>query len=319
MHYRLSFRYTKNILNADAFGSQVTGINLYLFDQDGKLAYHKTEDRALTEANDYYIDVDVRPGKYDIIAWCEGKSITDNPTSFVIENAANPSSISDLGAYLPLQDAEDGHYSDRDINRFYHGLKTDVDFPDSYGIVNIDPIYLTKDTNHITIQLQNAGSQPLDPSILSIELSSNNNPSKLNNSSLDWQNGLTGAIGFKYIPWSMKSTSSTTPEVETKADDVTAIPNGVQAELTTGRIMADVEQNLTIRRTDTDETIFSIPLVEYLLLVRGNYVQASSDQDYLDRYDDFTMVFFLQDGYTWLKTRVLINGWRVVLNPDTEL
>ena len=29
------------------------------------------------------------------------------------------------------------------------------------------------------------------------------------------------------------------------------------------------------------------------------------------------MVFFMANGYTWIKSRILINGWRVV-PPQTE-
>lgn len=310
VHYRVSFRYTKNILNADAFGSQVTNVNLYLFDKKGNLVLQKTQKRAVTTDNDFYMDVDVLPGRYDMLAWCEGESIIDDAISFVIDDYESPSSLGKTGATLPLQGGQGALYSNHDINRFYHGIATNVDFPDSYGIVYIDPIFLTKDTNHITIQLQNVGEEEIDPNVISITLEGQNNK-------MNYLNELVGNTTFMYEPWSLKGvTASSETGTVTKAS---VISNGVIAELTTGRIMADRKQRLVVRRTDTGETIFSIPLVEYLLLVRGEYEQATSNQDYLDRYDDFTMVFFLQDGYTWLKTRVLINGWRRVPPQDTEL
>ena len=66
--------------------------------------------------------------------------------------------------------------------------------------------------------------------------------------------------------------------------------------------MAGMEQTLTIRRTDTGETIIRIPLIEYLMLVRAEYD---------------SMIFSIANGYTWIKSRILINGWRVV-PPQTE-
>lgn len=300
VHYRVSLRYVKNMLDADAFGSQVTEVNLAIYDKQGNMVLHKKEQRTPTTDNNYYIEVDVKPGTYDIIAWCEGKSVIQDAVSFSLAGQ-DYGTLLQSGASLPLQDGSDGKFSGKDINRLYHGIERDVKFIDSYGVVNIDPVYLTKDTNHLTISLQNVDGSEIDPSIISFELEGKN-------SELNWNNSLVGNTGFKYIPWSLVPTSTVTG-TETKADPVT---NGVKAELTTGRIMADVEQYLTVRRTDTDETIFRIPLVEYLMLVRNEYQQATSNQDYLDRYDDFTMVFFLQDGYTWIKSRILINGWRRV-------
>lgn len=307
--YRVPFRFTKNMLNADAFSSQVTDVNLYLFDSDGNLAFHKSEQRELTPENDYYMEVEVVPGTYSMIAWCEGKSVIDDAVSFVVENEVNPASMQDLGAYLPLQTDNDIFYSDKDINRFYYGMESDVEFIDSYGDVVISPVYMTKDTNHITVQLLNADGSAIDPDVLKFSLSASN-------SQLDWQNNLTGDIKFSYLPWSKKSLSMVLDDDSdsTRADDVV---NGVQVELTTGRLMANVEQRLTVTNTDTGDTVISIPLVKYLLLVRSMYEEATSDQDYLDRYDDFSLVFFVGDDLTWMKQYIYINNWRIV--PPQEI
>ena len=83
--------------------------------------------------------------------------------------------------------------------------------------------------------------------------------------------------------------------------------------------MAGREQYLTVTDTESGDRILRVPLVEYLLLVRSMYEQATSDQDYLDRYDDFSLVFFVGDDLTWIKQRVLINGWRIVPPQNMEL
>lgn len=317
VHYRVPFRFTKNILNADAFASQVTDVNLYLFDSDGRLAFHKKESRKLSQENDYYMDVEVLPGTYSMIAWCEGKSVTDGAISFTIDNEGNPAAIQDLGARLPLQTEGENRFSDKDINRLYYGLSQDVEFADSFGIVNISPIYLTKDTNHITVQLLNIDGSEIDPSRLHFSLTADN-------SELTWQNELTGDISFTYHPWSTRGISMVTddddtPQAKNDGTRADAVTNGVQAELTTGRLMAGREQYLTVTDTESGDRILRVPLVEYLLLVRSMYEQASSDQDYLDRYDDFSLVFFVGDDLTWIKQRVLINGWRIVPPQNMEL
>lgn len=301
VHYRIHLRYTKNILNADAFGSQVTDVNVALYDQSGNLVLHKSEKRSLTVDNDYYMDVDVLPGTYDILAWCGGKSTVQDAVSFAIENNNAGMNITQCYSELPLDNREESLYSESDIDRWFHGLSSDVVFADSYGIIDIPPVYLTKDTNHLTVVLQNLDGSELDPSTYNFTLEGKN-------SKLDWHNDLIGDTKFEYIPWSKRSIVAGY-ESSTKADG--DLPDGILAEFTTGRILHDVEQKLTVKNTETGDVIFSIPLVEYLLLVRSNYEQMTSDQDYLDRFDDFSLVFFLQGG-TWMKSRILINGWRIV-------
>lgn len=314
VHYKLSFRFTKNILDADAFGSQVTNVNVAIYDGEGKMVYKKSENRTVTTENNYQMDIDIVPGRYDIVAWCEGTSVIPDASSFVLDGQSIGDLITGSGAHLDLLGIEDDYYYNRDLNPLYHGTLTNVDFPDSYGIIEIDPIYLTKDTNHIVIQLQNMNGEPIDPDQLIFSLEASNNE-------LDWQNNPVGDTKFCYNPWSVKSTFSTSadpaPSRSSIADGI--IPNGVQAEFTTGRIIAGREQTLTVRVKDNVDPILSIPLIETLLLVRSNYQTAISNQDYLDRVDDYTLVFFIDEAYVWDKSRIFINNWRVVPPQDEKL
>lgn len=318
VRYRLGFRYTKNILNADAFGPQVTDVNVALYDQDGKMVYSKSAHRDTTVENDFIMEFDdVLPGRYDIVAWCEGSSIGENAESFTLTGQEMGDALTASGAQIRLQESDGAYYSGRDLNRLYYGINRDVEFADTYGTVDLAPVYLTKDTNHITVQLMNMNGQPVDPSMIEFSLEGAN-------SELDWQNLLAGNTLFTYTPWYVRSIYSDNPEYDnsestrnTMADS--QIPNGVQAEFTTSRIMAGKEQRLKVTLKETGEEILNIPMVEYLLLVRGYYEEATSPQDYLDRYDDFTMLFFIDEAYTWIKSRIFINNWRVVPPQDEKL
>ena len=55
-----------------------------------------------------------------------------------------------------------------------------------------------------------------------------------------------------------------------------------------------------------------------MLLVKGHHNRAMSDQEYLDRQDEYNLVFFLDEGDRWINTTIYINSWQVVLQ-DTEL
>ncbi len=318
VHYRISFRYVKNMLGADAFGPQVTDINLQVYDQHGKLVLSKSEKRNPTEANDFLMEVDLQPGTYDLLAWCEGESLNPDATRFSISGGGE-GNLTGCSASLPLSGSGSDLYSDRDITRLYHGFADDVVFPDTYGQVDIAPLYLTKDTNHITVLIQNLDGSGIDETDLSISL-------EADNSVIEWNNDVAGAPAFVYRPWWQQSTvispgedTGVAPDSRTSGLASGGEYHGLMAELTTSRLLSDREQYLTVKKTETGETLIRIPLIQYLLLVKGKYPGVKTDQDYLDAYDDFTMMFFMSDDQTWLKSRVIINGWRIVPPQDTEL
>ena len=314
VQYRIGLRYTKNILDADAFGSQVTDIALFVYNTDGTLVLRKDEKRELTTENNFYINLDLKPGKYNFLAWCAGESVIPDATAFELENTAGL--MSESAAVLPLEGDQTNPVSNRDIKRFYHGISTDVTIPDTYGTVNLDPISLTKDTNHLSILLQNIDGKNLDPAIFTFELEGHHNE-------LDYLNNPYGNTAFTYKPWSVESSSASfdnedNPDAGRSVAGANA-RNGILAEMTTSRLMANEEQYLTIKRNDTGQAIIRIPLIKYLLLVRSKYEEASDNQNYLDRYDDFTLMFFIEEGFTWAKAKIYINGWRVVPPQDENL
>lgn len=97
-------------------------------------------------------------------------------------------------------------------------------------------------------------------------------------------------------------------------DDITrSVFSAAIAELTVPRLVKGQETRLTVTNRETGETVFSIPLIDYALLVKGFYNRDMDDQEYLDRQDEYDMVFFLDEGDRWLDTYIYINSWKVVL------
>lgn len=324
VHYRVGFRYTKNMLGGDAFGPQVTRVHLYVFDREGQPVLCKSVDRQPTEENNFFIDLDLLPGRYDLLAWCEGQSPIEGATSFDIAGGTVPGSLAQAGAVLPLQGTAPELYSDRDITRLYHGMRTDVDFPDTYGTVDIAPIYLTRDTKHLSVLLQNMDGSPIAKDEFSFAIEDSNN-------ALDHQNNIVSSTSFSYRPWATELTSASFDgsDMEEEHDRRSAYcsmatatlrvqdeANGLLAELTTGRLVAGRTPRLVIRNAEGEEVI-RINLIQYLLMVKSHYEDARGDQDYLDRYDDHTLMFFLENG-TWAKAKVYINNWRIVPPQDIE-
>ena len=80
------------------------------------------------------------------------------------------------------------------------------------------------------------------------------------------------------------------------------------------RLVQGQELRLTVTDKETGRTVFSIPLIDYALLVKGFYNRDMDDQEYLDRQDVYDMVFFLDESDRWLDAYIYVNSWNVVLH-----
>lgn len=326
VHYRVAFTYDMNMKFADAFPNEVKSVTLYVYDPQGRLVTSKTESGARLASPDYYMDIDVPPGNYDLLVWAEGESPMTVHTAFEVEPASTATAMSAMGAVLPLQGTsgavgpETGLYVDRDITPLFHGIRRGVEFPDTYGNVVIGPISLTKDTNVMQILLQQTDGTPLSQDDFSFYISADN-------SRLDYLNEVVPADALGYRPWALTMTSASFDEPDTGASTAMAPSravqteaNGILAELTTGRLMAGSSPRLVVRRNTDGEDIIRINLIQYLLMVKGEYNRRMDNQEYLDRKDAFTMMFFVDGDRNWyMAGGVYVNGWRIVPPQDTGL
>ena len=69
----------------------------------------------------------------------------------------------------------------------------------------------------------------------------------------------------------------------------------------------------TITNKETGEPVLSIPLVKYLLLTEAEGHEMTN-QEYLDRQDEYNMTFFLDESMKWINTSIIINDWVVRFN-----
>lgn len=299
VHYRVTFTYDMNMKWANAFPHEVKSVTLYIYDRNGQLVMSKTDNSAALASPDYYMDVEVLPGKYDLLVWATGKSPVDNPTAFEVASAAPGSTMSTLGAKMPLDGtpADGGYYVDRDIVPLYHGIMRGVDFPDTYGNVTLGPVSLTKDTNVMQVLLQNTDGTTMKADDFSFYITAANNE-------LDYLNKVVSTTQFSYRPWAMTLTSASLDKPEAQAASSTPAralteANGILAELSTGRLIDTRTQRLVVRRNSDGEDIININLIQYLLMVKGEYNRQMSNQEYLDRNDNYSLMFFVDDNRNW--------------------
>ena len=94
------------------------------------------------------------------------------------------------------------------------------------------------------------------------------------------------------------------------------------AEFSTSRLLMEhlptarlqIFSNSEKNQDGTPHLLIDIPLVEYLLLIRGfGDSWIKSDQEFLDRQSRWTLMFFLQHG-KWITTRISVNSWIVRIN-----
>ena len=192
---------------------------------------------------------------------------------------------------------------DEDLLPLYHGSMP-IDVNDEDGTYR-HTMSLMKNTNNIRILLHEMSGQQMDADQYIFEI-------KDENGLYDWDNTLLEDEEITYSAWHQETGSADVDESRA----ITSISVAL-AELTVGRMMADNSPILYIKNSQTGEEVVRIPLAEYALLIKGKYREQMSNQEYLDRQDEYSLTFFLDEG-VWLDTYILINSWRVVLN-NTEL
>lgn len=312
--YYLQFVYDMNLKWADAFPSEVHSVNVYAFDADGVFVKEfASTDPAIDEAG-YKMRLDLAPGDYQLVGWCGLDNGVEEESFTVTRLVAGESTLDDFICSLnTTTDSEGNVISDKRIYFLYHG-NISVNLPDAQdGKDYLYTMPLTKDTNHIRIMVQQATTD-IEASELNIQM-------RCDNGVMAYNNSLLGDTYIDYLPWNQESDIlGYAPEDadDTKAADLLYY-KGVVADLSTCRMMADKNLYLNISRADNDEEIvFNVPVIQYALMMKPYYVMAyghqMSDQEFLDRQDEYVMTFFLDEGMRWLYTIIEVLDWRLVIH-----
>ncbi len=315
VHYMVQFRYDYNMKYADAFAHEVEYVTLYLIDADGNVVLEQTEDGAALGAEGYEMEVGVDPGRYSLLAWCGTKDCG----SFTVPQA---DVATGLTCSLGCLDDGDGLYVDSEVDRLYYGWLEDQEFDSTEGIHTF-VMPLVKDTNSVIVVLQHTSGEEVDKDRFSFTITGDN-------WLMDWDNSLASDEEVTYYAWHTEqgsadfdldgsSETESSPEVdgtrsgaETKATFSAAV-----AEFTIGRMVAGHDLRLAVTDRESGGTVLSIPLIDIALMVKGYDNGAMDDQEYLDRQDEYSLVFFLDDGGRWIDSYIYINSWRIVLQGSS--
>lgn len=306
-NYYIHFKYDYNMKWADAFSHEVRGLSLYVMDKDGKVVLHKTESGEALAREGYSMQLDIEPGEYDFIVWAG----VGKPVSFSIPDTDIKTELTATLARTHEPDGSAHIYNE--VDRLYYGYLEDVTLgTDQYHFT----MPLMKDTNNIRVILQHLSGEPVPEDQFTYTITDSNG-------SLDWDNSVLDDETITYHAWHVGSGTAVTgagnpmQSIGTRAQSTfsTAL-----AEFTVSRLMTDhaPDTRLVVSRAVDGEAIIDINLIDALLLVKGYYNRGLSDQEYLDRNDEYSLTFFLDEGFRWMNSYIYINSWRVVLQ-DTSL
>ena len=301
VYYNIEFKYDYNMKFADAFSKEVKSIALYVFQNDTLVKSVVESNEAAIGADGFAIALELEAGSYELLAWAGLQS----EESFDLLADVEVGKTTKQQLQVMVKSAE-GRVS-QDLKPLFHGTMP-LEVTSTPGTYT-ETMSLVKDTNVVRIVLQQM-SDGVVAEKFRYEISADNGK-------LDWNNDVIEGNGLLYEPWSV---STGTAEVDpdygtnavTRADQVSV----AVAEFTLNRMIDGSSPILTIWNIEENEKVLSIPVADYALLVKGQYNAQMSNQEYLDRQDEYNMTFFLDEDGDWLSASIIVNSWRVVLNND---
>lgn len=314
--YNVKFEYTKNILDAEAFTGNVMHVSIYVFDAEtGLLVYTAEDSGEALKSKDYMMQLDIQPGTYDMLAWC-GSAVAENRV-IIPEVKIGETKIEEVDCIFDrIVNAEHPSCVLENIGNLFHG-KERVTFTEEPG-EQIQTLNLTKNTNSVRIVLQSIQKgQYLSKDDFDFRIQDHNG-------NMNYDNSLAECELVTYHAWAISEISADVDaevdddvhkKIPTRADNAST---AVMAELTIGRLMTENEPKLVVYNKTSEALVLSIPLKDYALMVKGYGYSHWSDQEYLDRQDNYTMTFFLDELGTWVASHVIINDWKIVLQ-NSEL
>ena len=314
--YKIRFVYDMNLKWADAFPSEVKSVNLYVFDSNDLFVKEYRAAGEPLSVPGYEMTLDLPAGDYHFVAWCGLENEGAAQESFnVVQPQPGVTTIDELICSLNTLSSRDEsapEISKKRLYFLYHGY-LEANLPDSQdGAEYVYTMYLTKDTNHIRIILQELSSdEDMNAEDYDIKI-------EAANGTMAYNNDLLGDTKITYEPWSLVADYVGVGRIDVDNGEIKYV-KGIVADLSTSRMMASQKNNfmLTITRKSDGETIIArVPVIQYALLSRSYYEMAydhqMTDQEFLDREDEYVMTFFLEKG-KWIDSYIDILQWRIVI------
>ena len=308
---RVKFIYDYHMEKVNSFHLNVEAVTLYIFDADSTLVWKHTEAGDALKDPNYRMKLPFDPKDHHLVAWGHNQGC---PTTELPDMKVGEHCMKELTCRIGGREQINGCTQVCEIGPIFHGK---LDNPIAVKTDNAAPTItmpMMKNTNTLVVNLSNTSADPLKADDFSFTVTDDNGL-------MAYDNTLIPDTELTYVPFASREASVdiNLPTTDEGTRAAVKKQNSVIAELSLGRLMADRNPRLTVTNLTTGETVFSIPLVDYLKLMRSQHETGNmSDQEYLDREDSYAFTFFLDEQANWLSASILINSWRVVLQ-DVDL
>lgn len=277
----LKLSYTYNMMNVDAASTQVKDATLFILDRDGNCIGKEEVDSLTLHSHQCMIKVpsSLPEGEYSFLIWA---GLTDACYQYT-------------PASLRLACKEDGTCSER-LPSLFHGRLEQIHVGGDY---QVHPVSLTKNTHVMSCVLQSSGTSVLNADDFSLELIARNECMDHFNVPLDT------VPPIRYLPFTQENAN---------LEDIQVVSAGMN----TLRLMENDDTRLRLVYKPSGESIFNIPLTQYLLLSRHIDSGNMAPQEYLDRQDRYNLLFFLtptdDPQKPYICPQMKVNGWIIRIN-----
>ena len=291
----LKLNYTYNLLDIEAAQKYVTDASVYIFDADGKFAKSMYVNHTQLINNGYRIRVEDLPeGDYQFVVWSgiddEFYRVTDEGN--IIDNFRL--SLIPTGLHNNFA----GELPD-----LFHGYLAKIHYDNSYAVHQVN---LTKDTNILSCLVVSVNNEAV--------MNSNDYSMVIqcDNATMDAYNNLVETVNVTYEPNQSGSV--------TFNDDNYGLVKGIQFRIPTLRLITDKDNRIALSKKADGVKLFDISLSEYIGTMGTLYTinNTYSVQEYLDRQDFFTVVFYLSDDLERL-IDLKVDTWRMRTNNHLNI
>lgn len=289
----VGFPYTYHVKEADAFSFEVKDIALYIFDSEGVFVerFHEHSPDAFPKGYRMILP-NLEAGTYTFLAVGRNRPIRTDAGEFVFPALeAGKSVLKDFTMRLNTADG----VSASDFAALYDGvlhceLKTGAQYVD---------IPMVKLTNRIRVILMPySGTETLNGEDYRFAISSGA-------VHLDYEGKMISPVPTRFQPFLYGVHSSPSASED-------EVGQAIVADFHLSRLVPEDKPTLVI--TENEKEIITINLA-WLLSLQGIAERRSewSDQEYLDRQDAYSIIFFVDRGI-FVKTRIIVNGWVLSMN-----
>jgi len=288
--HQVAFRYDYNMKYADAFPVEVKKVDLFVFDENYRFVTAFQEEREQF-GEGFRIPLSLPEGKYHLLAWA---GLYERSYDFLKQFVPGKTTMDELKVKVLRQ--SDGSRKE-ELDALWHG-ETSLTLNQQEAQTTV--VNLTKDTNKFRILVQCQQGLSLDSADLKFSIWDDNGY-------LAADNSLLHDSFIHYQPYVQRA--------ENVSEDPSRPLKAVVAEMNTSRLLENKHPRLVIQGKEGEE-IINIDLIKYLLLTKMEGHQMSA-QEYLDRQDEYALIFFLNRDSSghYLLVQVKVNGW--IIRPQS--